>query len=71
MVRVKTGCDEPTTGMLIMNSIFCISAIYESSGSTNRTSNGMVYGTVQFWGGAWKDQCHWLYGDGVEDCSMQ
>ena len=31
----------------------------------------MLYEIVQFWGGAWKDQCHWFDGDGVEDCSMQ
>jgi len=30
----------------------------------------MVVGP-QFWGGAWKDQCHWFNGDGVEDYSMQ
>jgi len=31
----------------------------------------MLYEIVQFWGGAWKDQCHWYDGDGVEGCSMQ
>jgi len=47
------------------------SAVYGLSRSANKNKQRILYEIVLFWGGAWKDQCHWFDGDGVKDCSMQ